>query len=133
MDREKHFSNDSLVIKMKNQSSQAIVTVINGSVFAINDSGVKRALHTGYVVGIGEIIVTEGSGMPTLQTAGGEVIQIIEDQVVTLTKDVLDEEIPETDNSSMEAASLDAVMKAVEEGKDISEVLEATAAGGDVV
>ena len=115
---------------MKNQSSQAIVTAVKGSVFAISESGVKRALQLGDVVGIGETIVTEGNGTASLQTAGGELMQIIGDQVVKLTRDVIEEEIPETDTSSMESASLDAVMKAVEEGKDISEVLEATAAGG---
>ena len=117
---------------MKNQSSQAIVTAVKGSVFAISESGVKRALQLGDVVGIGETIVTEGNGTASLQTAGGELMQIVADQVVKLTRDVIEEEIPETDTSSMESASLDAVMKAVEEGKDISEVLEATAAGGGV-
>jgi hypothetical protein len=112
-------------------SSQAIVVAVKGPVFVIDQNGHKRALHTGDVVNVNETIVTENGGTINLQMADGRQMQIGDQQVVRMTQNLADDVPPEAGDSALETASVSAVLKAVAEGKDIGEVLEATAAGGN--
>ena len=112
-------------------SSQAIVVAVKGPVFVIDKNGAKRALHTGDVVNVNETIVTENGGTINLQMADGRQMQIGDQQVVRMTQNLADDVPPEAGDSALETASVSAVLKAVAEGKDIGEVLEATAAGGN--
>ena len=113
-------------------NEQAIVVALKGPVFVVDKNGVKRALHKGDAVGLSETVVTENGGTVDLQMANGRIVQIIAEQVVKVTQDLIDSVPPETTDSALESVSIRAVLKAVVEDKDISEVLEETADGGSV-
>jgi hypothetical protein len=111
-------------------SNQAVVLSVKGSVFVVDKNGVKKALHQGDVVNVNQTIVTENGGAVDLQMADGRRLPISDQQVVKMTQDLVDNVPPETDDSAIESTSVSAVLKAVADGKDISQVMEATAAGG---
>lgn len=110
-------------------SSQAIVVAVKGTVLVIENNGTKRALHSGGVVNVNEIIHTENSGAVDLQMADGRNMHIGDQQVVRLTQELADNIPPEADDSFLDAFSVSAVLKAIAEGRDIGEVMETTATG----
>ena len=111
-------------------SNQAVVLSVKGSVFVVDKNGVKKTLHQGDVVNVNQTIVTENGGAVDLQMADGRRLPISDQQVIKMTQDLVDNVPPETDDSAIESTSVSAVLKAVADGKDISQVMEATAAGG---
>ena len=113
-------------------SSQAYVVAVKGAVFVIEKNGTKRALHLGDVVNVNEVIVTENGGTIDLQMADGRHMPIGDQEVVRMTQELADNVPPVAGDSFLEAFSVSTVLKAIAEGRDIGDVMEATAAGGSI-
>ncbi|WP_340123641.1 retention module-containing protein, partial [Methylobacter svalbardensis] len=105
------------------------VVALNGEASVVNEKGIKRALHQGDVVQTGETIITTNGVIVDLKLVNGRTIQVGSEQTVRFTQELADSIPPDSADSSVDQASIQAVIKAVGEGKDISTVLEETAAG----
>jgi hypothetical protein len=110
-------------------ASLGIVVSLKGQAFVVDEKSNKKPLHLGDVVQPGDIINTLSGGIVDLQLANGRHIQIVAEQTVKLSQELADIMPPNSADSSVDQASIQAIMKAVEEGKDISDALDAPAAG----
>jgi hypothetical protein len=109
-------------------NDELMVFALKGAVFVGDREGVKRALKIGDIIGINETIVTEKGRAVDLQMANGRKIQIIAEHVVRLTQDLLDNTCSEADDNGIESVTVNAVIKAVNEDRYTSGVLEEAAA-----
>src|SRR3989344_4252092 len=105
------------------------VVAITGSAFVQNESGQQKALKLGDTVQLGDTIITVRGVTVELEMAGGKHVIIAGDQVAKLTDEVGNMVQADITDSAIAQATIDAVIKAIEEGRDINEVLEETAAG----
>jgi VCBS repeat-containing protein len=105
------------------------VVAINGVASVVDENGNKRPLHLGDILQPGETVLTPPGVIVDLQLVNGRKIQIEAEQTVKLTQELSDSIPPDSADSSVDQASIQAVIKAVGEGKDISDVLDDTAAG----
>ncbi|MEE9332138.1 MAG: retention module-containing protein, partial [Methylophilaceae bacterium] len=100
-----------------------------GKVFVITDSGDKRVLQLNDTLQPGDTIVTPEGVIVELQLANGKVMQVFAEQTVTFTPELADAIPPSSGDSAIDYATIQTVIKAINEGRDIGEVLEETAAG----
>ncbi|MGZ8253136.1 MAG: retention module-containing protein, partial [Methylophilaceae bacterium] len=105
------------------------VVALNGEASVVDEKGVKRALHLGDVVQPGDTIITPRGVIVELEMVNGRKIQVFAEQTVKFTQELADAIPPDTGDSAVDQATIQAVIKAIGEGRDISEVLEETAAG----
>ncbi len=105
------------------------VVALNGAASVVDENGNKRPLHLGDVIQPGETIITPPGVTVDLQLANGRKMQVEAEQIVKLTQELADSMPPDAADSSINQASIQAVIKAVGEGKDLSEILDDTAAG----
>lgn len=105
------------------------VTAVNGEVIAVDDKGGKRVVHVGDVILSNETLVTARGASVDVQLNNGREIHIAGDQNVKLTDDLAETTPPDAQDNAVDANTVAAINKAIAEGRDISEVLEETAAG----
>ena len=79
----------------------------------------------------GDTIQTAKGVFVDLELANGRVIHIAAEQLVAFTPDLTALILPDAQDSALNLATIDTVIKAIEGGKDINEVLEETAAGSN--
>jgi|GEM_PF-2970450 len=113
-------------------AKQAVATVANvtGTAFARNEKGELRSLQKGDVLLEGETIITSADGRVELSFADGTNMPIEAAQSVLVTTDLFaaaGQAGPA--ESAIVAETTDKVLQALAEGKDISQILEAPAAG----
>lgn len=104
------------------------VNEIAGEVFAVNEQGVKRPLHKGDIIQTGDTIITPHGGFAHLALDTGRKLLIAE-ETVKLTQEFADSIPSGVAENSVDQGSIQVVIDAVNSGKDISTVLEDTAAG----
>ncbi|WP_047548580.1 retention module-containing protein [Methylotenera sp. G11] len=102
---------------------------MTGVASLITGNGEKRDLHLGDSIQTGDTIQTPRGVEVDLELANGRVIHISAEQLVAFTEDLGSVFVPDPLDSSINLATIDTVIKAIEEGKDINAVLEETAAG----
>ncbi len=106
------------------------VIAMTGVANIMNDKGEKRALHPGDQIQTGDSIQTTAGVDVDVQLANGRVIHIGADQLVAFTPELAEVFAPTQADSAVNVATIDTVIQALEQGRDINEVLEETAAGG---
>ena len=105
------------------------VVAMTGVASLISGNGEKRNLHLGDSIQVGDTIQTGNGVMVDLELANGRVIHIAAEQLVAFTEDLAGVFVPDGLDSAINLATIDTVIKAIEDGKDINAVLEETAAG----
>ncbi|WP_137895669.1 retention module-containing protein, partial [Ramlibacter sp. 2FC] len=103
----------------------------NGTVFAVDAQGNSRALKVGDVLQKGETVRTVGDVQVELMMEDGRLLSVAPAQSVRLDEQVTDsDQRPSAQDSAVAApAAIDAVIQALERGGDLSQELEAAAAG----
>ncbi|HEY9267968.1 MAG TPA: retention module-containing protein, partial [Methylotenera sp.] len=102
---------------------------MTGTASLILGNGEKRDLKLGDSIQTGDTIQTPRGVEVDLQLANGRIIHISAEQLVAFTEDLASVFVPDGLDSSIDLATIDTVIKAIEDGKDINAVLEETAAG----
>ena len=105
------------------------VVAMNGEASVIDEKGIKRTLHMGDTLQPGDIIITMPGVVVELELVNGRKIEVTSEQTVKFTQELVDAMLPDSGDSAVDQATVQAVIKAIAEGKDINEVLEETAAG----
>ena len=106
----------------------ATVVAVTGTAYARNADGELREIRPGDVLLEGETIVTPDGGTVELSLSDGSPM-IVDVPELTLTTDMVADLAPGPDESAIQDDTIDAVLAALESGEDLSNVLEATAAG----
>src|SRR3989338_6977500 len=104
------------------------VVGMTGVASLILGNGEKRDLQLGDSIQTFHTIQTPRGVEVDLQLANGRVIHISAEQLVAFTEDLASVFVPDGLDSSIDLATIDTVIKAIEDGKDINAVLEETAA-----
>ncbi|MGJ8621084.1 MAG: retention module-containing protein, partial [Methylophilaceae bacterium] len=102
-----------------------------GKVIVISDDGVKKVLHLSDSINTGDTIITPEGVIVELELANGKPLAIFAEQTVQITNELVDAVPASSGDSAVDQATIQAVITAINEGRDISEVLEETAAGLD--
>jgi len=105
-------------------SAQAVTQV-----FVVKANGQKIPLKIGDTIDPGDVIITPPGVQVEVQAANGQVISIDGEQTVAMTGDILENGAPDAQSASSDGAAIQTVIQAINEGKDIGDVLEETAAG----
>ncbi|MEO8417918.1 MAG: retention module-containing protein, partial [Methylophilaceae bacterium] len=105
------------------------VVAKNGEAFVVNESGVKKTLQLGDTVQLGDTIITPPGIIVELRLVNGKTIEISSSETVKFTHELVDFMQPDSSDSAVDQATIQTVIKAIEEGRDINEVIEETAAG----
>ena len=107
----------------------ATVTYVKGQVWAKAPDGSLRALAVGSQVNADEVIVTaEGAGVE-LDFGDGIPVAIAGNQEVSMGRDLWDELAADADEAALEDESVQQALAILEQGGDLLEELEDTAAG----
>ncbi|MDI1309924.1 MAG: retention module-containing protein, partial [Methylotenera sp.] len=105
------------------------IVAMTGTAVALSDNGAKRDLHLGDQIQSSDTIQTGKGVFVDLELLNGRVIHIPADQLVAFTPDLTNTIAPDALDSAVNVATIDSVIKAIEGGQDINDVLEETAAG----
>ncbi len=105
------------------------IIAMTGTASLISNNGNQRDLRLGDNIQTADTIKTGAGVEVDLQLANGQVIHIGAEQLVAFADELVEPFVPATLDTSINVATIDTVVKAIEEGKDISDVLEETAAG----
>ncbi|MES2499730.1 MAG: retention module-containing protein, partial [Pseudomonadota bacterium] len=105
------------------------VVAVTGAAYLITGAGVRRELQLGDQIQTGDTIETPRGVEVELQLTNGRLIHIYSEQTVQFTEELSEAIAPSNVDSAVNLATIETVIKAIEEGKDINVVLEETAAG----
>ncbi|NOU40966.1 MAG: retention module-containing protein [Methylotenera sp.] len=105
------------------------IVAITGNALLISNNGDQRELRLGDSIQTADTIKTPAGVEVELELANGRIVHIGAEQLVAFADELGDVFVPEASDSAIDVATIDTVIKAIEEGKDINEVLEDTAAG----
>src|SRR3954452_24355390 len=102
------------------------IVAITGTAYLITENGLRRELNLGDQVQIGDTIETPRGSEVELELTNGRVVNIHSEQLVQFTEELSEVIAPSNFDSALNLATIDTVIKAIEEGKDINAVLEET-------
>src|SRR5690606_14527565 len=105
------------------------LVAITGSAFIQTADGQHKARRLGDTVQVGDIIITPRGVTVELDIVNGKRVLIADDQVARLTDEIGNIDQADIADSAIDQATINAVLQAISEGRDINEVLEETAAG----
>ncbi|MES2635751.1 MAG: retention module-containing protein, partial [Pseudomonadota bacterium] len=105
------------------------VVSITGVAYLIAQDESRRELILGDQVQVGDTIETPRGVEVELELTNGRLIYIHSEQLVQFTEELSEALAPSNLDSAVNLATIETVIKAIEEGKDINAVLEETAAG----
>jgi large repetitive protein len=100
-----------------------------GAASVVDELGEQKLLKLNDTIQPGDTIITPLGVIVELQLVNGRIIIISAQQTVKFTQELAEVMAPTANESAVDLATVDAVIKAIEEGRDINEVLEETAAG----
>ena len=104
------------------------VVALTGTAYLLTDNGAKRELQLGDTVQASDTIQTLQGAEVELELANGRPMLIGSEQLVTFTEDLTNVLDFDSLDGAVNLATIETVIKAIESGKDINEVLEETAA-----
>ena len=107
------------------------VVALTGTAYLITGNGVKRELQLGDTVQASDTIQTLQGAEVELELASGRPMHIGSEQLVAFTDELTNILGSDSLDGAVNLATIETVIKAIESGKDISEVLEETAAGNN--
>ncbi|QLI81393.1 retention module-containing protein [Chitinibacter fontanus] len=116
---------------ISSSKSAKTIVVVEGEAFIRDASGKTTPIAAGDQLQEGQVIFTSASGHVTLLLPNGQVIELGADRSLLLDGDLADTQ--PTDATEAKVANADAsadqIINALNQGKDLSDELEATAAG----
>ncbi|WP_168188951.1 retention module-containing protein [Thiomicrorhabdus sediminis] len=107
----------------------AMILEIQGEVLARDESGNTRLLDVGAELYEGETLITGVTGRVVLQLPDQQSVTIAGEQSILLTENILAEKVASVDDNTIQDQSIADVLAVLEAGGDLTEDLEATAAG----
>ncbi|MBM5574503.1 retention module-containing protein [Deefgea sp. CFH1-16] len=114
-----------------NSGAKQQIVVVQGEAFIKDARGQLQAIKAGDVLLEGQVIVTDAQGHLTILLPNGQIIELGADRSLLIDGDLLG--TAPTDSTEAAVAktndSADQIINALNEGKDLSTDLEATAAG----
>ena len=109
----------------------ARVSAIQGTAFAKGEDGTMRQLQVGDPVFEGEILVAPPGSQVELATDDGRLLTLKENEVLTVDAEVVGDAKADVSDSALLAANDDTsrIIQAINEGGNLDQLLEETAAG----
>src|SRR5690606_32422480 len=107
----------------------ASVVAVSGPVFVRDPEGNVRALARGDALRQGDTVLTEQGGRVELASLAGEPLALDEAQAVRISAELSETARPAGDESELAQGSIEQVIRALQRGGQIDELLEAPAAG----
>ena len=116
---------------MANSTPVARVSAIQGQAFAKGKDGELRALRVGDPVFEGDVVVTADGSRVDLAGADGRTLVVRANETLSVDAEVAGSVKPDAADSSIQVATADVnkVIKAINQGGSLDELLEETAAG----
>ncbi|MDP2152698.1 MAG: retention module-containing protein, partial [Methylotenera sp.] len=105
------------------------IIAMTGTASLLSNNGDSRDLKVGDNIQSADTIKTTQGVQVDLQLANGQVIHIGADQLLAFGDEFADIFPPSASDSAVNVATIDTVVEAIEQGRDIGDVLEETAAG----
>ncbi|PKO44138.1 MAG: hypothetical protein CVU29_10270, partial [Betaproteobacteria bacterium HGW-Betaproteobacteria-22] len=105
------------------------IVAMTGTGLLISNNGNSRDLRVGDNIQSADTIKTLKGVEVDMELVNGRVIHIGAEQLVAFDDAIVDVFVPDASDSAIDTATIDTVIQAIEEGRDINDVLEATAAG----
>jgi hypothetical protein len=111
--------------------SNAVATVafLQGQAWAKSSDGSLRPLALGSVLNEGEILVTAQGAQVQLDFGDGAPVSINGGQEIAMSRDFNSDTATDTDEALLDDASIEQALTVLEQGGDLLEELEETAAG----
>ena len=107
----------------------ATVAAVTGSAFARNENGELRVLKAGDTLLEGEVVLASADGHVELSFVDNSTMEVVEDQSVTLTSDLLESGPFDATDSALADDTAERILQLLAEDKEIDEAIEAPAAG----
>ncbi|PPD12313.1 MAG: hypothetical protein CTY26_05840, partial [Methylophilus sp.] len=95
----------------------------------VDTNGNRHMLKIGEALHAGDKVITASGAIVSVKLANGEVVNIAEAQTVKITDNLAQVDVSDVTENAVNQAVFDAVLTALNEGRDITEVLEDPAAG----
>ncbi|MDD2834150.1 MAG: retention module-containing protein, partial [Methylotenera sp.] len=105
------------------------IVAMTGTGLLISNNGNSRDLRVGDNIQSADTIKTLKGVEVDMELANGRMIHIGAEQLVAFDDAIVDVYVPDASDSAIDSATIDTVIQAIEEGRDINDVLEDTAAG----
>src|SRR5688500_18723910 len=105
------------------------VVALTGTAYLLTDNGSKRELQLGDTVQTGDTIQTMQGSSVELEMLMGPNMYIGAIQLVAFTEELTNALGFDSLDGRVDIATIETIIKAIESGKDIHEVIEETAAG----
>ena len=105
------------------------VTNIQGMAIVVDASGNRHMLKVGEVLHAGDKVITASGAAVAVKLANGETVNIAEAQTVKITDNLAQVDVSDVSENAVNQTVFDAVLTALNEGRDITEVLDSPAAG----
>ena len=108
----------------------AKVLALTGNAYVVGTDGLLRPLKVGDQIEKGEIVRTAEGARVELMMADGQTVAVAPDVNVRVDESMVQaDNRPTTPESAVQAATVDAVIQALDRGDDLNQTLEAAAAG----
>jgi len=105
------------------------VVALKGTAYLITDNGAKRELQLGDTVQTSDTIQTMAGAEVELKLETGRPMHIGQEQLVAFTFDLTNALGFDRLDGEVNLATIETVIKAIESGKDVNDVVEEAAAG----
>ena len=105
------------------------VTNIQGMAIVVDANGNRHMLKIGEALHAGDKVITASGAIVSVKLANGEIVNIAEAQTVKITDNLAQVDVSDVTENAVNQAVFDAVLTALNEGRDITEVIEDPAAG----
>ncbi len=106
-----------------------VVKSITGQAMVVNERGERHILKVGEKLQAGQQVVTGPGSTVNVQLANGKVVDLAAAQTIKVTQDLVRTDVPDAGENAVNQATIQSVIQAVAEGRDINEILSAPAAG----
>jgi T1SS-143 domain-containing protein len=105
------------------------VTSVQGMAIVVDANGNRHMLQVGEVLHAGDKVITASGATVSVKLANGETVNFAEAQTVKITDNLAQVDVSDVTENAVNQAVFDAVLTALNEGRDITEVLDGPAAG----
>jgi T1SS-143 domain-containing protein len=106
-----------------------VVKGIIGQAMIVNERGERHILKVGEQLQAGEHVVTGPGATVSVQLANGKMMDLASAQTIKVTQNLANADVPDAGENAVNQATIQSVIQAVAEGRDINEVLSAPAVG----
>ncbi|MFD0930891.1 retention module-containing protein, partial [Methylophilus glucosoxydans] len=105
------------------------VTNVQGMAIVVDANGSRHMLKQGETLHAGDKVITASGAAVTVKLANGETVNFAEAQTVKITDNLAQVDVSDVTENAVNQAVFDAVLTALNEGRDVTEVLDNPAAG----